>query len=72
MKLNWLITVMLLVAIFLMCSDRGDDWDIYEEMNTDMITSNLSTLGLGANVVSAPGSAVVDSLRIELDVTHED
>jgi subtilisin-like proprotein convertase family protein len=72
MKGNWLVTAYLVSTIFLMCSDRSDDWDIYEEMNTDMVISDLSIAGIGANVVSAPGNAIVDSLRIELNITHED
>lgn len=72
MKAERLVVTWVLVAIFLMCSDRAEDWDIFEEMNTDMVISDHSSVGLGTDLVSAPSSAVVDSLRIELDITHED
>lgn len=72
MKSTWLVTACLASTIFLVCSDRSDDWDVYEEMNTDMIISDLSIIGIGADVASAPGNAVVDSLGIELNITHED
>jgi subtilisin-like proprotein convertase family protein len=72
MKVKWLVTACLVSTIFFMCSDRGDDWDIYEEMDTNMAISDLSWTGLGVDIVAAPSNAVVDSLRIELNITHED
>jgi subtilisin-like proprotein convertase family protein len=41
-------------------------------METDMTIFDLSCVEMRVGIVSAPSNAVVDSLRIELNITHED
>ncbi len=61
----------MIIIIIIGCSTKNNDWDFSEEMNTNMMINDLSIVELGITVSESLG-ILVDSLIIEVNITHQD
>ncbi len=69
---KWLLLIYWLFAVlFVECSKESINWDFSEEMNTNMMINDLSIVELGITVSESLG-ILVDSLIIEVNITHQD
>ncbi len=74
MMCKWIFTLVFLITnLFLSCfSDREEDfWDYKSEIGSGSPIRDLSGVSIGITVNSAGENAIVDSLKIRVNIEHE-